>query len=883
MSKIKIFERYWSSSKGLSADLECIIFKSNASCSFWDKADYESIKQESQVTITPHFLSPFFALEGRPVTLKWTYSIQGDSFRRVEFRISGASVPIIEASLSGNPITFDDRVSVNITATYVTIMFRTMDTTDSNNYALVVLANGPTSGTADMEIIVQDPPSNIRASSDLNITAPANLTLNCSANGKPEPTITWTRLSDNTEVTMPLSITGRQDAGDYRCTADNGVGSSLTKDVSIIVLYPPSNIRASSDLNITAPANLTLNCSANGKPEPTITWTRLSDNTEVTMPLSITGRQDAGDYRCTADNGVGSSLTKDVSIIVLHPPSNIRASSDLNITAPANLTLNCSANGTPEPTITWTRLSDNTEVTMPLSITGRQDAGDYRCTADNGVGSSLTKDVSIIVLHPPSNIRASSDLNITAPANLTLNCSANGTPEPTITWTRLSDNTEVTMPLSITGRQDAGDYRCTADNGVGSSLTKDVSIIVLRDNTWIIVGGVLGAVALSVIIAVTVWCVRKKEYSNETKGTGGQKRAYQESASDNAPGNTHLVEMVNVGNQQPTPQNDLQEGQYTPLNPSTRSWEIPRHHVTIEKIIGQGAFGQVAKATADGLRGMPQKTLVAVKMTKAGAPESDKKDLLSELEVMKTLKPHPHVIKLIGCVTQSEPLLVLIEYVPFGDLLGYLRKSRGLHDTYYKDPDIKPQTSLTSQQLMKFAWQIADGMKYLSSRSIIHRDLAARNVLVGERETCKVTDFGMARDVRQENIYERKTKGRLPVKWTAYEALMFGTYTTKSDVWSFGVLLYEIFTIGGSPYPRMDGRKVANLLQEGYRMPKPQHVDNELYKIMISCWLEDSNARPTFLDLKNKLKNMENQHKRLINMDIYDNTQLYANVEDLAP
>ncbi|XP_068685633.1 proto-oncogene tyrosine-protein kinase receptor Ret-like isoform X2 [Montipora foliosa] len=299
--------------------------------------------------------------------------------------------------------------------------------------------------------------------------------------------------------------------------------------------------------------------------------------------------------------------------------------------------------------------------------------------------------------------------------------------------------------------------------------------------------------------------------------------------------------MVNVGYQQPTPRNDSQGSQYAPLNPSTRSWEIPRDHVTIEKIIGKGAFGQVAKATADGLRGIPQKTLVAVKMLKVAAPESDKKDLLSELEVMKTLKPHPHVIKLIGCVTQSEPVLVLIEYVPYGDLLGYLRKSRGLHDTYYKDPDIKSQTTLTSQQLMKFAWQIADGMKYLSSRS-----------------------------------------GRLPVKWTAYEALMYGTYTTKSDVWSFGVLLYEIFTIGGSPYPRMDCRKIANLLQEGYRMPKPHHVDNELYKIMMSCWLKNPNARPTFLNLKDKLEKMENQHKRLINMDIYDNTQLYANVEDLG-
>ncbi|XP_068685617.1 uncharacterized protein [Montipora foliosa] len=179
MSKIKIFERYWSSSKGLSADLECIIFKSNASCSFWDKADYESIKQaprkigrtlpspevvqpphlqpdKSQVTITPHFLSPVLVFEGEPLTLKWTFSIQGGSFRRVEFQTFGASVPIIEASLSGNPVTIDDRVSVNITATDVTIMFRTVDTKDSNNYTLVVLADGPSSGIADMKIIVQE-------------------------------------------------------------------------------------------------------------------------------------------------------------------------------------------------------------------------------------------------------------------------------------------------------------------------------------------------------------------------------------------------------------------------------------------------------------------------------------------------------------------------------------------------------------------------------------------------------------------------------------------------------------------------------------------------------------------------------------------------------
>ncbi|XP_022809178.1 proto-oncogene tyrosine-protein kinase receptor Ret-like isoform X6 [Stylophora pistillata] len=312
---------------------------------------------------------------------------------------------------------------------------------------------------------------------------------------------------------------------------------------------------------------------------------------------------------------------------------------------------------------------------------------------------------------------------------------------------------------------------------------------------------------------------------------------------------------------------------YAPLNPLTISWEVPRDHVTIEKVIGKGAFGQVTKGTVVELLGRPEAITVAIKMLKftqcspfafnfpVNAAESDKRDLMKELETMKPLKPHPHVIELLGCVTESEPLLVLIEYVPFGDLLGYLRKSRELNDTYYKDPDNKPQTNLTSQQLMKFAWQIADVMSYLSSKSIIHRDLAARNVLVGQKETCKVKDFGMARDVQLENIYERKTKGRLPVKWTAYEALLYGTYTTKSDVWSYGVVLYEIFTIGGSPYPQTDGRKIANLLQQGYRMPKPQHVDDKLYQIMMRCWQNDPDARPTFTSLKNQLKDMETLYK----------------------
>ncbi|XP_068699624.1 uncharacterized protein [Montipora foliosa] len=423
------------------------------------------------------------------------------------------------------------------------------------------------------------------------------------------------------------------------------------------------------------------------------------------------------------------------------------------------------------------------------------------------------------------------------------------------------------------------------------------------DSTLLVIIGVLVAIII-VLILVIAWQHRKlgiarkkrpyKVAEDKDKGIHDNEVAMEELNPTNDPPSSSnqelrsLIELASMSLQGTThyevepsnPNSSPQNVEYAPLDIRTRSWEVTREDVKVEKVIGKGAFGQVAKGTAKNLPFHSGTKTVAVKMLKANAPESDKRDLKSELDLMKTLKPHPHVIKLLGCVTETDPLLVLIEYVPYGDLLGYLRKSRGLNDTYYKDPDIKPQTSLTSQQLMKFAWQIADGMNYLSLRKIIHRDLAARNVLVGETETCKVTDFGMARDVQQKSIYARKTRGRLPVKWTAYESLLYGKYTTKSDVWSYGVVLYEIFTVGGSPYPRMDGKKIASLLQQGYRMPKPEHVDNDLYQIMMNCWQNEPEARPSFADLTQQLKGMETQHKRLLNMHIYNN-ELYANLEDL--
>lgn len=315
-------------------------------------------------------------------------------------------------------------------------------------------------------------------------------------------------------------------------------------------------------------------------------------------------------------------------------------------------------------------------------------------------------------------------------------------------------------------------------------------------------------------------------------------------------------------------------------NESEKIWEIPRESLVFVKVIGKGAFGQVAKGMAMGIDNSKENRLVAIKMLRENATDENRQDLLSELNLMKNLEPHQNVIQLLGCVTKTDPVMAITEYVPYGDLLGYLRKSRGLHDTYYKDPDFKPQSSLKPKQLFGFALDIANGMEFLSSKKIVHRDLAARNVLVGDGEICKITDFGLARNVFQEDLYRRTATGRLPVKWTAFESLLYGICTTMSDIWSYGIVMYEIFTIGGSPYPKVDVKALASLLQEGYRMPRPPHLDQKLYEVMRSCWTEKPEERPTFSELRKIMRTMGKKREIYVSLKDYD-SKLYQNVDDM--
>uniref|UniRef100_A0A3Q3XQK5 Tyrosine-protein kinase n=1 Tax=Mola mola TaxID=94237 RepID=A0A3Q3XQK5_MOLML len=252
------------------------------------------------------------------------------------------------------------------------------------------------------------------------------------------------------------------------------------------------------------------------------------------------------------------------------------------------------------------------------------------------------------------------------------------------------------------------------------------------------------------------------------------------------------------------------------------AWEISKDSIKMVKKLGAGQFGEVWMAYYNNT------TKVAVKTLKPGTMTVEA--FMEEANVMKTLQ-HDKLVRLYAVVTKTEPIYIITEFMANGSLLDFLKSDTG--------------GNLQLPKLIDFTAQIAEGMAYIEKKNYIHRDLRAANVLVSESLICKIADFGLAR-VIEDDEYSAREGAKFPIKWTAPEAINYGSFTIKSDMWSFGVLLYEIITYGKIPYPGMTKGEVISSLQRGYRMPRPDNCPTELYDIMMSCWNHKPEDRPTF-------------------------------------
>ncbi|CAB0038186.1 unnamed protein product [Trichogramma brassicae] len=257
--------------------------------------------------------------------------------------------------------------------------------------------------------------------------------------------------------------------------------------------------------------------------------------------------------------------------------------------------------------------------------------------------------------------------------------------------------------------------------------------------------------------------------------------------------------------------------------PITRErWELNNDDVVLLDKIGKGNFGDVYRAL------LKNKTEVAVKTCKMTLPDEQKRKFLQEGRILKQYD-HPNIVKLIGICVQKQPIMIVMELVSGGSLLAYLRNNRA---------------TMTQLQLLQMCRDAAAGMSYLESKCCIHRDLAARNCLISHESTVKISDFGMSRE-EQEYIVSDGMK-QIPIKWTAPEALNFGKYTSLCDVWSYGILIWEIFSRGGYPYSGLSNSQAREKIDTGYRMPPPDGTPDDIYKLMLQCWEYEPEKRPHF-------------------------------------
>lgn len=317
-------------------------------------------------------------------------------------------------------------------------------------------------------------------------------------------------------------------------------------------------------------------------------------------------------------------------------------------------------------------------------------------------------------------------------------------------------------------------------------------------------------------------------------------------------------------------------------------WEVPRDWLSLGRPLGEGCFGRVVLGQ---LAGMDQDSSVinqvAVKMLKVGATEKDQLDLIAEMEMMKTIGQHRNIINLVGACTHNGPLYVLVEFASQGNLRDYLRDRRPAGREYCGGTGELDPKPLELRDLVSVGFQVSRGMCYLASKKCIHRDLAARNVLVTDDFVMKIADFGLARDVHHFDYYKKTTDGRLPVKWMAPEALFDRVYTAQSDVWSFGILLWEVFTFGGSPYPGVPVEDLFKLLKEGHRMERPAGCPPDLYQLMRTCWTAAPAGRPTFQGLAEELDRalLMASHQEYLDLAFYpvqNSSVQYAQVQNPA-
>ncbi|XP_019624137.1 PREDICTED: NT-3 growth factor receptor-like [Branchiostoma belcheri] len=619
------------------------------------------------------------------------------------------------------------------------------------------------------------------------------------------------------------------------CTR-NTDGNTQTLDIRDLQLDSscrlPTATVLTREVTINKTQDVVVTCEASGSPEPTAEWDTARLRSKFTVEIDELGRRqvltihnasedDNGNLTCIAKNMVGISPAN--FSLKINAPPRIRS---LDYKQLFHKSICYDVHGYPLPSLRWYKGSKlfttrNYPVSIQMSrlepyesagclkfeVTSHVYNGNYTLVATNTYGQTSRSLVVTFMRPPPDRTIAIRDPT---------SSSYNGTPGPT-----------------------------TDDNVPENQITT-----YTRIETYI-------AVAVSsvvfIVVAIVLYCMRSRKISRRECNVNGSAAPLQRSTSESN------GEVVSRDSLRLSRLHVVENPNYFRDSKELVIRHIQRDTIHFVGELGEGAFGRVYLGKCEKLNADEDSSLVAVKTLKDMGVEDARKDFDREAELLTNMQ-HENIVKFYGVCTEGEPWLMIFEYMENGDLNNYLRSHGPDAAFLIKNPATHKELSVVD--LLQISVQVAAGVEYMASQHFVHRDLATRNCLVGENLVVKIGDFGMSRDIYSTDYYRVGGHTMLPVRWMPPESVLYRKFTIESDIWSFGVVLWEIFTFGKQPWYELANHEVIECITSGRLLACPRGCPRNVRALMLGCWKKTPVQRTNIQDIHKKLKEMlENRHQ----------------------
>ncbi|XP_032062030.1 muscle, skeletal receptor tyrosine-protein kinase isoform X1 [Aythya fuligula] len=730
------------------------------------------------------------------------------------------------------------------------------------------------------------PPLNVEIIEGLKAVLP------CTTMGNPKPSVSWikgeTVVKENARIAvldsgnLRIHNVQREDAGQYRCVAKNSLGTAYSKPATVVVEVFARILKAPESQNVTFGSVVMLRCTAAGAPVPTITW--LENGKAVSAGSIVESVKDRvvdsrlqvyvtrpGLFTCLATNKHSKTFgaAKAAATVSISEWSKLykgdagycstyRGEVCSAILASNALVFFNSSYSDPEETqellvhTAWTELKMVSAFCRPAAESLLCNYIFQECKP-SGAGPApkpvcrenclAVKD--LYCFKEWLSMEENSQRGIYKPGLMLLALpECNRLPslhQDPSACTRIPffdfKKENITTSLSLGTRKPNGEI---PDLPPPPSFSPTYSMTVIIS--------IISSFALIVILGIVtlVCCRRRKQWKNKKR-------------ESETPTLTTLPSELLLDRLHPNP---MYQRMPLLLNPKLLSLEYPRNNIEYVRDIGEGAFGRVFQARAPGLLPYEPFTMVAVKMLKEEASADMQADFQREAALMAEFD-NPNIVKLLGVCAVGKPMCLLFEYMAYGDLNEYLRdRSPRNLCSLAQQGGLEARVCLpgplalccTSQ--LCIAKQVAAGMAYLSERKFVHRDLATRNCLVGENMVVKIADFGLSRNMYSADYYKANENDAIPIRWMPPESIFYNRYTTESDVWAYGVVLWEIFSYGMQPYYGMAHEEVIYYVRDGNVLSCPDNCPLELYNLMRLCWSKLPSDRPSFASIHRILERM---------------------------